>query len=66
MAWASAGAGGGEGCVGDLLCIRTSLLDRVNGGPSGDSARDAACWNIRRVPTVYPAVGQRTPVCDSE
>lgn len=52
--------------MGDLLRIRMSSLDRVNGGPSGDSAKGAACWNIHRVPTVYPAVGQRTPACDLE
>ena len=66
MAWVSAGAGGEEGYVGGWLCIRRSLLDGVNAGPSGGSAKVAASWNIHRVPTVYPAIGQGTPAYDLE
>ena len=53
------------GCVGDLMCIRVGLLDRITVGLQGTQP-GCIFWNIHRVPAVYPAVGQRTPTCGLE
>ena len=44
------------GCVGDLMCIRVGLLDRITVGLQGTQP-GCSFWNLHRVPAVYPAVG---------